>query len=177
VGHTNAPPLALRHLQASIIDVGGGASRLVDLLLGAGYGRLTVLDLSSVALDEARARLGSRASLVTWLVEDVTTWAPVDPFDIWHDHAVFHFLVGPAERHRYLAAMTAALRPGGQAMLGTFASGGPERCSGLAVARHEPETLAAEVGPRFRLVESLHEDHLTPAATLQGFQSSRLVRV
>jgi SAM-dependent methyltransferase len=167
---------AQRGIEPGIIDVGGGASRLVDLLLDAGYRRLTVLDLSSVALEKARARLGGRSSLVTWLVEDVTTWTPGGPFDIWHDRAVFHFLVEPAQRASYVAAMTAALRPGGQAILGTFASDGPERCSGLPVARYEPDTLAAELGPGFRLAESLREDHLTPSGKVQRFQFSRFVR-
>lgn len=163
--------------KASIIDVGGGASRLVDLLLGAGYERLTVLDLSSVALEKSRARLGSRASLVTWLAADVTTWTPAGMFDIWHDRAVFHFLVNAEHRRRYVAAMTAALPQDGHAILGTFASDGPERCSGLPVARYEPETLAAELGPWLRLVESLHEDHLTPTGRVQRFQFSRFVRM
>jgi len=162
--------------QASIVDVGGGASRLADLLLDAGYQRLTVLDLSPVALERARARLGRRASLVTWAVEDVTAWAPVGQFDVWHDRAVFHFLVGPEHRRAYLAAMAAALRREGQAILGTFAADGPERCSGLPVARYEPESLAAELGPWLRLVESLHEEHLTPAGKVQRFQFSRFVR-
>ena len=167
---------AKNSLQARIIDVGGGASRLVDLLLDAGYQQPTVLDLSSVALEKARARLGDRAPLASWIVEDVTTWEPAGQFDIWHDRAVFHFLVNPEHRRGYVAAMTAALPPGGQAILGTFASDGPERCSGLPVARYEPETLAAELGARFHLVESLHEEHLTPAGKVQHFQFSRFVR-
>jgi SAM-dependent methyltransferase len=161
---------------AALVDVGGGASRLVDLLLDAGWRRLTVLDLSPVAMDRARARLGARASLVTWLTDDVTTWTPSTRFDVWHDRAVFHFLVGAEDRRRYLATMARAVPPGGQAILGTFASDGPERCSGLPVARYEPETLAAEVGPGFRLVESLHEDHVTPAGKVQRFQFSRFLR-
>jgi SAM-dependent methyltransferase len=168
---------AKKGLRARIIDVGGGASRLVDLLLDAGYEQPTVLDLSSVALEKARARLGNRASLVSWVVDDVTTWSTVGQFDIWHDRAVFHFLVSPEHRHSYVAAMTRALLQGGQAILGTFASDGPERCSGLPVSRYEPETLAAELGSRFHLVESLHEEHLTPSGKVQRFQFSRFVRV
>jgi trans-aconitate methyltransferase len=162
---------------ASLVDVGGGASRLVDHLLDAGHREITVLDLSPVALDRARARLGQRASLVTWLAADVTTWEPARTFDLWHDRAVFHFLVEAEARRRYLATLTAALAPGAQAILGTFAADGPERCSGLPVARYEPETLAAALGPGFRLVEGLHEDHLTPSGAVQRFQFSRLVRV
>jgi hypothetical protein len=114
---------------------------------------------------------------VIWIVADVTSWIPSGAFDLWYDRAVFHFLVGAEDRRRYLMTMTAAVPPGGQAILATFASDGPERCSGLPVARYEPETLAAEVGPCFRLVESLHEDHLTPAGKLQRFQFSRFARV
>jgi hypothetical protein len=114
---------------------------------------------------------------VTWLVADVTAWTPASTWLIWHDRAVFHFLVGPRERRLYLAAMAAAVPIGGQAILGTFASDGPVRCSGLPVARYEPETLAAEVGASFHLVESLHEDHLTPGGKVQRFQFSRFVGV
>jgi SAM-dependent methyltransferase len=161
---------------ASLVDVGGGASRLVDLLLDAGYRQITVLDLSPVALERARNRLGDRASLVTWLAADVTAWTPSRTFDVWHDRAVFHFLVDAEDRRRYLAVLAAALPPGGQAILGTFASDGPERCSGLPVRRYEPDTLTAEVGSAFRLLEGLHEEHLTPSGTVQRFQFSRFLR-
>ncbi len=163
--------------EASIVDVGGGASRLVDALLEAGHRRLAVLDLSAVALGKARARLGERAALVTWVVGDVTAWRPPAAFDLWHDRAVFHFLVEAEDRRRYVEVMKAALRPGGQAVLGTFASDGPERCSGLPVARWEPASLAAELGPSFRLLEALHEEHLTPGGKVQRFQFSRFERV
>jgi SAM-dependent methyltransferase len=162
---------------ARLVDVGGGASRLVDLLLDAGLNRLTVLDLSEVALEKARARLGSRASLVDWVVADATRWRPPGTFDVWHDRAVFHFLVDSEQRHRYLATISAALSPGAQAVMGTFASDGPERCSGLPVARYEPESLAQELGPGFRLVENLHEEHRTPSGKMQRFQFSRLLRL
>jgi SAM-dependent methyltransferase len=161
---------------ASLLDVGGGASRLVDLLLEQGGWRVTVLDLSQVALDRARARLGERAGRVTWLVADVTDWRPPASYDVWHDRAVFHFLVREADRRRYVGALAAALRPGGQAILGTFASGGPERCSGLPVARYEPAALAEVLGPRFRLAAWRHEEHLTPGGARQRFQFSRFVR-
>ena len=162
--------------QARVIDVGGGASRLVDLLLGEGYSRVTVLDLSDVALARARARLRDLASLVTWVTADITAWNPSETFDIWHDRAVFHFLVDAEERRAYKNALAVALPSGGQAIVGTFASDGPERCSGLPVARYEPETLAAELGPAFRLVESTHVDHVTPGGKVQRFQFSRFVR-
>jgi len=161
---------------ARIVDVGGGASRLVDALLDGGHERLAVLDLSAVALERARARLGERSLRVSWVVGDVTAWAPPEPIDVWHDRAVFHFLVEAEARRRYVAVMLAALPPGAQAIMGTFASDGPERCSGLPVMRWEPTTLAAELGPGFRLVEDLHEEHVTPGGKVQRFQFSRFVR-
>lgn len=161
---------------ASIIDVGGGASRLIDALLDEGFQQVTVLDISPEALAQTKERLGERARSVTWITADIARWAPPTKFDIWHDRAVFHFLVKPEDREAYRETLAAALDRGGQAIMGTFASDGPERCSGLPVARYEPETLAAELGPRFRLVESAHEDHLTPSGKVQRFQFSRFVR-
>ena len=161
---------------ASIIDVGGGASRLIDALLDEGFQQVTVLDISPEALAQTKERLGERARPVTWITADIARWAPPTKFDIWHDRAVFHFLVKPEDREAYRETLAAALDRGGQAIMGTFASDGPERCSGLPVARYEPETLAAELGPRFRLVESAHEDHLTPSGKVQRFQFSRFVR-
>ena len=162
---------------SSIIDVGGGASRLVDALLDEGFQRVTVLDISVEALARARERLGDRARLVTWIAGDITRWEPPSRYDVWHDRAVFHFLVSPEERRAYKEALAAALPLGAQAIIGTFALNGPERCSGLPVARYEPDTLAAELGPAFRLVESTHDDHLTPGGKVQRFQFSRFVRV
>ena len=161
---------------ASIIDVGGGASLLVDALIDAGFQRLTVLDVSEVALTTAKRRLRSRAAQVDWLARDAVAWKPHSSFDVWHDRAVFHFLVKVEDRQGYRAAMTAALKPGGQAIIGTFAAGGPERCSGLPVVRYAPEALAAELGAGFLLVESAHEDHRTPSGKLQRFQFSRFIR-
>jgi SAM-dependent methyltransferase len=162
--------------EARIVDVGGGASRLVDGLLEAGYGRVAVLDLAEVALARARERLGARAGAVSWIAADVTRWAPAEPFDLWHDRAVFHFLVEPEQRAAYRATLLRALRPGGHAVIATFAADGPERCSGLPVARWEPEALAAELSPELRLVESVREEHRTPGGKAQRFQFSRLVR-
>jgi SAM-dependent methyltransferase len=167
---------AVRSKDARIIDVGGGASRLVDALLDDGFQRVTVLDISPEALARAEERLGDRARLVTWIAADISRWTPPAPFDIWHDRAVFHFLVSLEDRRAYRTALAAALPLGGQAIIGTFASDGPEKCSGLPVARYEPETLGAELGPGFRLVESTHEDHPTPAGKVQRFQFSRFVR-
>jgi len=161
---------------ARLVDVGGGASRLVDGLLGAGFERISVLDIAGPALERAKQRLGGRASAVAWICADVTSWRPEHAFDLWHDRAVFHFMVRPEDRAAYLATLRRALRSGGHAIIGTFASDGPERCSGLPVRRYEPETLAAELGTGFRLLDGLHEEHVTPAGKVQRFQFSRLAR-
>ncbi len=162
---------------ARIVDVGGGASRLVDDLLDRGYEDVTVLDVSDAALERARRRLGARAARVGWVACDVTRWEPDRAFDVWHDRAAFHFLVRPEDRAAYRSVLLRALRPGGHAVVATFAADGPERCSGLPVARWEPETLAAELGPGLRLVDWEREEHRTPAGKVQRFQFSRLVRV
>jgi hypothetical protein len=161
----------------SVIDVGGGTSRLVDALLDERFEDLAVLDISAEALARSQERLGARATGVTWIVSDVCRWKPARTFEVWHDRAVFHFLVSPEDRKAYRKAMAAALATGGQAVIGTFALDGPERCSGLPVARYEPETLAAELGAGFRIVESRYEDHWTPSGGLQPFQFSRFVKV
>jgi len=162
---------------ARIIDVGGGASRLVDGLLDKGVCRITVLDIAEAALERAKQRLGPRAAMVTWVVGDITTWTPSSAYQVWHDRATFHFLVRPEDREAYRRSLLAALRPDGQAIIGTFASDGPEQCSGLPVVRYEPAVLAAELGPGFRLVETVREAHVTPGGKVQRFQFSRLVRV
>jgi len=162
---------------ARLVDVGGGASRLVDRLLAIGYQSLTVLDIAEAALRKAQARLGGRAGMVEWVVADVTKWAPASPFDIWHDRAVFHFLTEASDRETYAATMSAAVREGGQAIIGTFAADGPERCSGLPIRRYDAAALAAAFAPDFRLAETLTEDHLTPGGKVQKFQFCRLLRV
>ncbi|HEY6097934.1 MAG TPA: class I SAM-dependent methyltransferase [Anaeromyxobacter sp.] len=162
---------------ASIVDVGGGASLLVDALLDRGFGRIAVLDISEAALGRARARLGERASRVRWIAADVTRWRPEGSFDIWHDRALFHFLVGERERETYRTLVSAAVPAGGQVVMGTFAADGPERCSGLPVRRYDPGALSAELGPGFRLLEATTEDHVTPAGKVQRFQFCRFLRV
>ena len=155
-----------------LIDVGGGASRLVDHLLGEGYRDLTVLDISEAALERAGARLGPRALEVQWLVADVTRWHPERRYRLWHDRAVFHFLTEAADRAAYVANLRAALGDGGRALIASFAPDGPERCSGLPVRRYAPESLATELGPEFRLAEHRAEQHITPAGRVQSFQYS-----
>lgn len=155
-----------------IVDIGGGASRLADHLLERGFRRVAVLDISQAALDLACLRIGRRASEVQWIAADVTEWNPSQRFDIWHDRAAFHFLVDAADRAAYIARMAAALRVGGQAIIATFASDGPEKCSGLPVNRYDPEGLARELGDDFTLVDSRKHDHATPWNATQRFQFS-----
>jgi len=156
-----------------IIDVGAGASVLVDDLLDDGYRNLTVLDISAAALARTRARLGERAGNVTWIESDVTgADLPAGAFDLWHDRAAFHFLVDPVDRQAYLQALQGALRPGGYVIIATFAEDGPERCSGLPVQRYSPQQLHAQLGERFTLLHHEQEDHSTPGGAAQRFQFS-----
>lgn len=161
-----------------IVDVGGGDSRLVDLLVARGLDCLAVLDVSGAALRRAQARLGEGAKRVTWLEADVAAegWS-LKPMDIWHDRAVFHFLTSPDDRARYQAHMRQTLKIGGTAIIATFALDGPEQCSGLPVRRYSPTTLAIELGDDFDLIESVPHLHRTPWGSTQSFQYSRLRRV
>lgn len=156
--------------QSRLVDVGGGASRLVDRLLDRGWRDVTVLDIADSALQAARERLGVRAAAVTWVVADVRGYRPRRPFDVWHDRAVFHFLTDAADRERYRETLEGALAPGGHAVIATFAPEGPERCSGLPVARYDGERLVATLGPAFRLLEERAEAHYTPAGRPQAFR-------
>jgi trans-aconitate methyltransferase len=153
----------------AVIDIGGGASSLVDNLLAQGYRDLTVLDISAAALAAVQARLGPRAQEVKWLAGDITQLKPAGPYRLWHDRAVFHFLAEAADRQAYLATLSAALPSGSHAIMATFAEDGPERCSNLPVRRYSPAQLAAELGAGFALVESLRETHVTPAQGQQKF--------
>jgi trans-aconitate methyltransferase len=157
---------------SAIIDIGGGASRLVDALLERGLRRVTVLDISAAALDLAALRLGRRASKAQWIVADVTEWEPSRRFDIWHDRAAFHFLVDAEDRAAYITRLKQALRPGGHAIIATFAADGPEKCSGLPVNRYDPAGLAKELGEEFTLLDSSAHDHATPWNSNQRFQFS-----
>ena len=161
---------------AAIIDIGGGASRLVDALLRDGYRDLAVLDLSANALEAAKKRIGGAASAVDWIVADATTWRPAKTYDVWHDRAAFHFLTDPQDRAAYVERLQSAVAPGGQVIIATFALDGPEKCSGLPVQRHDSASLAAELGPEFELVETRSETHHTPWKSTQAFQFSRFRR-
>ncbi len=164
-------------LDAAIIDVGGGASRLVDALLDHGFEAVTVLDVTEKALATSKARLGTRASKVRWFVADVTKWEPSQTFDVWHDRAAFHFLTEPKDRAAYAERVLRAVRPGGYVIIGTFAIDGPERCSGLPIVRHDATSLAETLGRGFELVESRRHDHQTPMGGTQRFQFSTFRRL
>jgi SAM-dependent methyltransferase len=153
-----------------LVDVGGGASTLVDGLLDAGYQALTVLDLAPAALELARQRLGERAGCVSWLAADVLEAPlPAATYGVWHDRAVFHFLTDPADRARYVAQVRRAVRPGGHVIVAAFSPEGPARCSGLDVVRYGPESMHGQFGAGFRLLESRSEQHHTPGGAVQSF--------
>jgi len=158
------------NLDSAIVDVGGGASRLVDNLLARGNRSIAVLDVSDAALISAKARLGEAGEKVQWITADVTRWQPDRIYDIWHDRAAFHFLTEAEDREAYVARLLAALRPGGHAIIGTFAIDGPEKCSGLPVRRYDAAGLNAELGSRFALVEARRHEHITPWQSVQHFQ-------
>lgn len=154
----------------AIVDVGGGASLLVDRLLDRGQSDITVLDIAETGLAVARARLGAKGAGVAWTVQDVTRWQPPPGrFRLWHDRAVFHFLIDEADRRGYLAALDRGLRAGGYLILAAFAPTGPERCSGLPVRRYSGESMQAVLGPGFRLLAERPETHPTPAGGRQDF--------
>ena len=159
-----------------LIDVGGGASLLVDRLLSVGWRDLTVLDLSAAALQQARRRLGPDARQVEWVVADITEYVPARTFSVWHDRAAFHFLTDPADQRRYVQVLKGALESGGQAIIGAFAPDGPERCSGLEIVRYDAGRLGAVLGDDFRVLEERRETHRTPQGREQRFGFWRFVR-
>ena len=158
VGHTD-----------KIIDVGGGASVLVDKLLCQGFQDLTVLDVSSKALDYAKERLGSEAEAVKWIEADVTKFELPEKYDLWHDRAVFHFLTEENDRKKYVQNMEEALNPGGHVIIAAFSIDGPLKCSGLNVERYSPEKMKNELGDSFELVKATDEGHMTPGGKEQEY--------
>jgi 2-polyprenyl-3-methyl-5-hydroxy-6-metoxy-1,4-benzoquinol methylase len=163
--------------QTRVIDVGGGASTLVDDLLARGVTRITVLDLSEASLRVAQQRLGADAARIEWRVADITqVELPHAGFDIWHDRAVLHFLTDRAAAQAYVRQATAALHPGAHAVIGGFAKDGPEQCSGLPVARRDPADIAALFGADFELIDEARETHVTPSGTSQSFAYALLRR-
>ena len=176
------PTLSLRLIantglpfDAPIIDVGGGASVLVDRLCDEGYRNVAVLDVSEKALAVARARLADKAATAEWYAQDVTGFRPPHRFSLWHDRAVFHFLTARADRKKYIAVLEQALAPGGQVIIMTFAIDGPEKCSGLDIIQYDADKLMHELGPGFELLENGYDTHLTPAGGEQRFAYFRLV--
>lgn len=161
---------------AAIIDIGGGASRLVDHLLDNGFRRVSILDLSARALEEAKKRLGRRGDEVDWIVADITAWQPPRMYDLWHDRAAFHFLTEPADRDAYVACLKKAVRPGGHVIIATFARDGPERCSGLPIVRYDAASLSKILGSDFMLVGERRHAHATPWGAVQQFQFSTFRR-
>ncbi len=154
---------------SSLIDIGGGASVLVDDLLDAGFDDITVLDHSAVGLDIARARLGERRDQVAWIVNDLLTWTPPRTFDVWHDRAVLHFLLDADEQHRYVEVLRAATHPGSIAIIGAFGPTGPEMCSGLPVQRYGVPALDALLGSNFSRITSRDDVHVKPDGSTQDY--------
>ena len=152
-----------------IIDVGGGASVLVDRLLDLPFGQIAVLDISETALAKARARLGARAERVRWVVADVTEGPELGTFDVWHDRAVFHFLTDPADRRSYVELARKTVPEGGHLVIATFADDGPKQCSNLDVCRYNARSVASELGEGFSLVREARETHTTPWGSTQPF--------
>lgn len=161
---------AVGNKSASIIDVGGGESTLVDDLLARGYQNITVLDISQAAIDVTKERLESASENVHWITGDVIKiqLAP-RAYDLWHDRAVFHFLTSTEARHAYVKDVARAVKRGGHVIVSTFGPEGPTKCSGLDVLRYDADSLHAQFGPRFRLVDSSKELHQTPFGTTQQF--------
>lgn len=157
-------------LTTPIIDVGGGASTLVDGLLDVGYTDLTVLDLAGSALAAAQSRLGARARGVEWIEADVlSAELPEGRYGLWHDRAVFHFLTEPGYRKQYVAQSHRAVGPGGHVVVASFGPDGPRRCSGLDVVRYTPASMHAEFGDSFTLLDNVREEHHTPGGAVQAF--------
>ncbi len=174
--YQNEPALSLQlirstqlALDASILDVGGGASTLVDKLCDEGYSNVGVLDISAQALALAKDRLADTLHKVEWYEADVTCFRPPHRFSLWHDRAVFHFLTSKTDRDRYVDVLKHTLLPGGHLIIMAFAIGGPTKCSGLDIVQYDAETMIAEIGPDFELVETGHEVHITPSGMEQKF--------
>lgn len=159
---------------ASVVDVGGGASRLVDHLLEAGYRDITVVDISSQSLATGLERIGDAP--VTWIASDVRDWQPARTFDVWHDRAAYHFLTDPDDQQHYWQLVHDTVPVGGHVVVGTFAEDGPESCSGLPVQRYRATDLTAAMGERFTVVDAQREQHVTPSGGTQSFQWILAVR-
>jgi SAM-dependent methyltransferase len=160
----------------AIIDVGGGASLLVDCLYQEGFTHLAVLDISANALSSAKKRLGDSAKNIEWFEADITRFDAPHPFSLWHDRAVFHFLTEQADRKSYLKVLKQALKSGGHLIIAAFAIGGPGKCSGLDIVQYDSEKLIAELGGDFELLETRNEVHITPANKEQKFNYFHFIK-
>lgn len=154
---------------AKIIDIGGGDSHLVDVLIELGYTNLYVLDISAKAIDRAKARLGSKAQQVHWIVSDITDYVPDTTFDFWHDRAAFHFLTTEPQIIKYLATVSQAIKANGYLVLGTFSENGPKKCSGLEIKQYTEASMSNLFNKDFRRVKCIEENHTTPFDTVQNF--------
>jgi hypothetical protein len=161
----------------AIIDIGGGASMLVDALLVDGWSDISILDIAESALAVPKARLGTTTRKVDWIVADITLWKPKRRYGLWHDRAVFHFLTEAAQRSAYRKALEEGLAIGGHVVLATFALDGPEKCSGLPVQRHDAASAQRELGPKFKLLETWPQSHVTPGGNIQKFNWCLFQRV
>ena len=156
-------------LDANIIDIGGGDSKLVDVLLEKGYRNISVLDISANALERSKKRLGEKAGLVKWIVTDITEFAPTETYDFWHDRAAFHFLTTEDRIAKYVALAEQYIKPGGYLVLGTFSENGPEKCSGLTIKQYSEASMSDRFDKSFIRIKCVTEDHQTPFNTTQHF--------
>ncbi len=181
--HQEYPDTSLRFIgeaglgrDARIIDIGGGTSRLTEVLLDKNYNYLSVFDISSNALRASRERLGKRGKRITWIEGDITTYVFNQEYDVWHDRAVFHFLTEKTDRNNYLKTLDSTLSTRGHVIISTFSPEAPPKCSGLPIMRYTPELLQNEIGSRFNLINSTEEMHNTPGNTQQKFIYCHFIR-
>ncbi len=160
-----------------IIDIGGGASTLVDCLLATGFRNISVLDIADSAISQAKTRLAQQAEKIKWIVQDITSFKTDQLYELWHDRAVFHFLTNADDRSSYLKTISRALKPGAHVIIATFNLNGPEKCSGLDVVRYSPETLSQTFGDGFLLHETKTEKHQTPSGAWQSFVYCHFIKV
>jgi ubiquinone/menaquinone biosynthesis C-methylase UbiE len=163
-------------IDGSIIDVGGGTSKLCMHLLDQGYTKITVLDISGNSINRAKSQAGEKSDKISWIEADVTKYNFSEKYDIWHDRAVFHFLTGAEERRGYIDSLNQALKLNGDLIIATFSLKGPSKCSVLPVVRYSPETLQNELGNNYNLVEDFVEEHVTPSGIKQNFIFCRFIK-
>lgn len=154
---------------AKVIDIGGGDSFLVDHLLDLGYQDITVLDISSAAINRAKQRLGELADNVKWIVSDATIFQPAETYDFWHDRAAFHFLTDEQEVSSYLDTAAKSINPSGTLVIGTFSEQGPQKCSGIEIKQYSEKTMTKRLKHHFEKIKCITVDHKTPFDTVQNF--------